>query len=369
MLPAGYRAFKALGLPRRGVGYIIEPMEPQASEREGLSKNLPGGRVRCLACQRGCVLGDGEPGWCGVRRNEDGRLVALSYGRVAALHPARVERKPLFHFYPGEIMLSAGGLGCNFRCPGCQNRDLSFAPVPEALEEVRVMPPEEFARRAEQREDLGVCWTYNEPAIWFEYTLDGARLARRAGLKTSYVTNGSLTAEALDRIGPHLDAYRVDIKGFSKETYAKVANFPAFRGILEVAGRAKRKWQMHVECVTNVIPTMNDGEEELRGIAGWIAGALGPETPWHVTAFAPQGDLAHLSRTPVGTLERAREIGLEEGLRYVYLGNVPAHPAEDTWCPDCGELLIQRSRPGPPTIYLKEGNCPACGRAIPGRWR
>ncbi len=343
-------------------------MDEPGVSREGFCEKLPDGRLLCLACQRGCRLRPGEPGFCRVRRRRGDRLVPLSYGRVAALHPANVERKPLYHFHPGRVMLSVGGLGCNFRCPGCQNRDLSFAPVPEALSGVRFIPPEELVRRAAEGGMLGVSWTYNEPAIWFEYTLDGARLAKEHGLLTNYVTNGSLTERALDRIGPHLDAYRVDIKGFSEGTYRRVANFPRFRGILRVAERAKHRWNMHVECVTNIIPTLNDDGDELRGIADWIGESLGRDTPWHVTAFAPHGDLAHLPRTPTATIERALEIGLEAGLRFVYPGNVAGHPAGNTRCPDCGELLIERSALAPATSYLRDGACPRCGASLPGRF-
>ncbi|MGD2175665.1 MAG: AmmeMemoRadiSam system radical SAM enzyme [Candidatus Brocadiaceae bacterium] len=343
-------------------------MASSETRPEGFAERLPDGRIRCLACQRGCVLATGDLGLCRTRQNQDGKLVPLSYGRVAALHPAQVERKPLYHFYPGRVMLSAGGLGCNFRCPGCQNRDLSFADVPDALTGIPRLSPEELVRRASEQGLLGISWTYNEPAVWFEYTLDGARLAKATGLKTNYVTNGSLTGEALDEIGPYLDAYRVDIKGFSADTYQRVANFPNYEGILDVAERARHTWDMHVECVTNIIPTVNDAEDELRGIAGWIATALGPDTPWHVTRFAPHGDLAHLPRTPLETLECAREIGLQEGLLFVYLGNVPGHRAENTWCPDCGTLLIERTRLGQVHCRLEAGACPECGCGILGRF-
>lgn len=352
--------------------------------REGFAEPLPDGRLRCKACQRACVLTADELGFCRVRMNRAGRLVPLSYGRVAALHVANVERKPLFHFYPGQRMLSLGSLGCNFRCPGCQNWELAHADVPAGLTAVPFMPPGELVRRAVELGCLGLSWTYNEPAVWFEYTLDGARLAKlappvpsevegspvegAAGLMTNYVTNGSLTAEALDEIGPYLDAYRVDIKGFSEQTYGRVANLAGFRGILTVAERAKHRWNMHVECVTNVIPTMNDGEGELRGIARWIAGALGPDTPWHVTRFVPHGDLGHLPATPLETLERALEIGREAGLRFVYIGNVPGHPAQNTCCPDCGELLIERTGLLPAELHLRDGSCPQCGLKLPGRF-
>lgn len=340
----------------------------------GFAEALPDGRLKCMACQRGCVLGPDELGFCRVRVNRDGRLIPLSYGRVAAMHLANVERKPLFHFYPGEVMLSVGGLGCNFRCPGCQNRDLAHADVPDRLSSFQYVPPEALVRQALRQNLLGISWTYNEPAIWFEYTLAGARLAKPDGLLTNYVTNGSLTREALDEIGPYLDAYRVDIKGFSETTYRRVANFAGgrgsgFRGILEVAQRAKSRWGMHVECVTNVIPGMNDSDEELRGIAQWIASALGRDTPWHVTRFVPHGDLGHLAHTPVSALERARDIGMAAGLHFVYIGNVSGHPAENTYCPECERVLIERAVFGPPEVHLDDGACPGCGYKLPGRFR
>lgn len=303
-----------------------------------------------------------------MRQNQDGKLVPLSYGRVAAMHLANVERKPLFHFYPGRVMLSLGSLGCNFRCPGCQNRDLAHAQVPEALLDVEYVDPAELVNRAVQGRVLGISFTYNEPAIWFEYTLDTFILAKARGLMTNYVTNGSLTQDALDEVGRYLDAYRVDIKGFSEKTYERVANFPSYHEILSVTDRAKNKWGAHVECVTNIIPTLNDGQDELRAVARWIATSLGPDTPWHVTRFVPHGELMNLPYTPLSTLEQARQIGLEEGLRFVYLGNVPGHPAENTCCPGCGLVVVERAALGLPRVALRDGTCPRCGYSLPGRF-
>lgn len=326
------------------------------------------GRLRCLACQRGCVLSEGERGFCLARANESGELVSLTYGRVAALHWAEVERKPLFHFHPGRVMLSVGSLGCNFRCEGCQNWELAHADVDREIPGTRFIAPEELVKLALERGALGISWTYNEPAIWFEYTLDAAHLARAAGLKTNYVTNGSLTVDALDSIGPFLDAYRVDLKGFSEETYRRVANFPDFEGILEVALRARHRWDMHVECVTNIIPTLNDDEGELRQLAEWIAGSLGREVPWHVTRFVPQHRLSQLPSTPVKVLEKVRRIGLDAGLRFVYVGNVPGHPAENTYCPGCGGAVIERAGLSTPRVLLDGNACRFCGTPIPGKF-
>jgi pyruvate formate lyase activating enzyme len=241
--------------------------------------------------------------------------------------------------------------------------------VPDALSRVKFVPPEALVDQTLKQNLLGLSFTYNEPAIWFEYTLDTFKLAKPKGLITNYVTNGSLTAEALDEIGPYLDAYRVDIKGFSEKTYQRVANFPHFHSILDVTARAKTKWGMHVECVTNVIPTLNDRPEELRGIAAWIANHLGRDVPWHVTRFVPHGDLSHLEPTPLTTLEQARAIGLEQGLSFVYLGNVPGHSSENTYCAECGHILIRRTRLGLPEVLCEHGTCSGCGYLLPGRFR
>jgi pyruvate formate lyase activating enzyme len=212
---------------------------------------------------------------------------------------------------------------------------------------------------------LGISWTFNEPTLWLEYTVDGARIAKERGLRTNYVTNGYMTEEALRLIAPFLDVFRVDIKGFSDASYRRIAGVGAFRGVLESTAKAK-ELGMHVEVVTNVTPGMNDDEGELRGIASWIRDALGPGTPWHVTRFHPHHELADLPPTPVSTLEKARSIGKGEGLRYVYLGNVPGHPWENTFCHACGELLIER-RIFEITKNRLEGNrCPKCGETIPG---
>jgi len=210
----------------------------------------------------------------------------------------------------------------------------------------------------------GIAWTYNEPAIWFEYTLDSAKLAKENNLYTVYVTNGYLTPEALDIIGPFLDAWRVDIKGFSDDFYRRLAKVSRWRGILEVAKRAKEKWDMHVEVVTNIIPTMNDDEQQLRGIATWIRDELGNLTPWHVTRFYPQYRMDHLPPTPVASLERALAIGQEEGLRFVYAGNVPGHRGENTLCYSCGKLIIKRLGYETELLGLDGSRCRFCGAEL-----
>lgn len=223
------------------------------------------------------------------------------------------------------------------------------------------MPPELAIQLAKQHHCAGITWTYNEPTIWFEYTYDSAKLARDNNLYTGYVTNGYITPEALDTIGPYLDAFRVDVKGFTDNFYRILTGIPRHRGILEVTQRAQEKWGMHVEIITNIIPTMNDDDEQLLGIATWIKDKLGELTPWHITRFYPMYQLTNLPPTPVSTLEHAWEIGKKAGLRFVYLGNVPGHHAENTTCYSCGKTVIERIGYQIKIMGLDGSRCRSCG--------
>lgn len=332
--------------------------------REALLYENMGERVRCNTCPRHCVLGEGRRGFCFTRRNQGGKLFSLIYGEVASLSINPIEKKPVFHFYPGSCWLSLGAPGCNFRCPGCQNWQLSHSRGGTA----NYLSPEELVSLAKRHRCLGITWTFNEPTIWLEYTIDGAKLAKEQGLYTSYVTNGYIAEEALDAIGPYLDVYRVDIKGFSRDSYGRTAHIPDFVPILEAAKRAKEKWGMHVELVTNITPGYNDDERELRGIANWIRRELGAYTPWHITRFFPHLNLSHLKPTPLATLERGLRIAQEEGLYYVYLGNLPGHSAENTYCHQCGRLLIGRHIFDVIEYNLREGRCRHCDIPIAGRF-
>jgi len=324
--------------------------------------------VRCLVCQRRCSIPEGRAGYCGTRSNRDGRIISLIYGQVSSILISPIEKKPLYHFHPGSLWLSLGSLGCNFRCPGCQNWEIAHADPARGRggRETDYLAPEEMVRLAVENNCRGISWTYNEPTLWFEYTLEGARLAREEGLRTNYVTNGFITEEALDLIGPYLDSFRVDIKGFFPETYVKIAHIPDPAGIFGVVKRARGMWGMWVEIVTNVIPGINDSDREIREIAGWIRRDLGPEVPWHLTRFLPYLEFRHAGATPVEVLERAREIGMEEGLEYVYLGNVMGHPAENTRCYHCHALLIERDGFSILRNVIVEGRCPECGETVPG---
>ncbi len=329
-----------------------------------LAERLEEGRARCHLCMRRCVIPPGELGYCKTRRNIEGTLYALSYGQISSVLISPIEIKPVFHFYPGSRWLSLGSLGCNFRCKHCQNAHIAYADF-DGDNATHFLGPGHALKLARQHGCLGMSFTYNEPTTFFEYTFDCAKLAKQAGLFTNYVTNGYMTSEALDTIGPHLDVFRVDVKGFSDSFYNEIANVRDFTVVLSTAERAKHRWNMHVEVVTNVIPGYNDSDQEARNIAHWIAESLGPDTVWHVTRFFPHSELGHLEATPVSTLERFHEIGQTAGLKFVYLGNAPGHPLENTYCPACGKLVIGRNQHLVTELYVAEGGCRYCGQSLP----
>ncbi len=330
-----------------------------------LYEQLPSGRVRCNLCQRRCLIEPNGFGYCSVRINREGKLYTLVYGAISTYRPAPMEIKPLYHFHPGEWAFSLGSWGCNFRCLGCQNWEIAHIKLKGEGEKQGFLSPERAISMAKEQNCQGISFTYNEPTVWFEYTLDLAKLAREARLHTSYITNGFMTSEALDLIGPWLDAYRVDVKSFSSSFYRKIAQVDDFQGILKVAEMAKKKWEMHLEVVTKLVPGLNDSPAELRELGRWIRERLGLDTPWHITRFFPYLSLSHLPPTPIQTLEKAREIGMEEGLWFVYLGNLHGHPSENTYCPSCGELLIERRNTHILSYRIEGGRCPRCGRGIP----
>ncbi len=330
--------------------------------------------IKCNICQRHCLISEGLRGYCSTRLNRCGKLFTLSYGMVSTLSVAPIEKKPLFHFYPGSRWFSLGTFGCNFLCPGCQNWEIAHIKIPECKSEkssrfIKYVSPKEAIRMAKKEDCIGLSFTYNEPTIWFEYTLDCSKLAKKEGLLTNYVTNGFITKDALDEIGEYLDSFRVDVKGFSKKSYSMIAHIEGFDGIMEVTKRAKHKWDMHIEIITNIIPTFNDDEYQLKGIANWINDELGADTPWHLTRFVPNFKLSHIDYTPIETLEKAREIGFDSGLLYVYLGNVPGHKGENTYCPYCNKLLVERDSYSILRYNIIDGKCPVCKKLITGRWK
>lgn len=324
------------------------------------------GRVDCRLCQRRCSLLEGEVGFCGVRANRGGLLRCLTYGYPLFARIDPVEKKPLFHFFPGSRLLSLGGFGCNLRCSFCQNWYFSCLSSEEIGSYLQAHPPphlspSDVVRAARDKGCMGMAWTYNEPILWAEYILDVAKLARPLGLKTVVVTNGLLTPEALEMIGPYTDALRVDIKSLEAGFYESLTGFvPDLSGMLEVIRDARTKWGCHLEVVTPLIPEHGDDDLSLRQIGRWILSTLGPDTPWHLTRFYPAYRLKDLPPTRIESMGRAREIGLEEGLYFVY-GTFPAAGGwGNTSCPACGEVAVKRS-PSVVIQYDVEGRCPTCG--------
>lgn len=329
-----------------------------------LYKKLPKGNVRCGVCQRRCSVAPDNLGYCYTRINKDGKFYSLIYEVISSANIDPIEKKPLFHFYPGTQVFSIGSLGCNFRCKNCQNWEISYAePTIDHLSS-QTLSPQEVINQAKKYKCAGIAFTYNEPTIWLEYTLDVMKLAKKAGLYTVYVTNGYITPEALDLIGPYLDAFRVDIKAFSKKFYQEIASVPDFKPILEMTKRAKKKWKMHVEIITLIIPTFNDNEKELKELASWIKKDLGADTPWHLTRFFPAAEMTNIPPTPIKELEKLYEIGKKAGLKFVYLGNVSEHPLENTYCPKCKKLLIERQNYFVKKVGLKNGKCKFCGQKL-----
>ena len=329
-----------------------------------LYQKLEDGRIQCHTCQWRCKIGSNRYGVCGMYHHRDGVLYDINYAVASSVAADPIEKKPLFHFFPGTMVFSLGTLGCNFHCKHCQNWEIAMADSTTIQRRCQEIMPETAVDLAKGNHCQGIAWTYNEPSIWFEYTLDSARLAKENNLYTVYVTNGYISPEAMDTIGPYLDAWRVDIKGFTDSLYRNLAKVPHWREILDVTRRAQTKWQMHVEVVTNIIPTMNDDDQQLEDLARWIHNELGELTPWHVTRFYPQHRMMHLPPTPVATLERACNIGRKAGLKFVYTGNVPGHGNENTVCYSCDRQIVERHGYQTRIAGLQDSRCRFCGAEL-----
>ncbi len=330
--------------------------------KEGvLFDRLADNKVKCNVCSHRCTIAEGKLGVCRTRQNKNGKLYSLIYNTVSSEAVDPIEKKPLYHFLPGTLSYSLGTIGCNFRCMHCQNWNISQATLEESY--TMEITPEDAIKRALATGCKSIAWTYNEPAIWHEYTYDSAVLAKKAGLKTIYVTNGYITPEALRRIAPYLDAFRVDIKSFSDDFYRKICG-ARLAPVLESTKLAK-ELGMHVETITLVIPTKNDSPEEITQIVRWVHDNLGADTPMHFTRFTPMYKMNDLYITPTATLEMAHDIAKKEGMKFVYTGNVPGHKYENTYCPKCNALLIDRAGFRVSAIKIKDGKCPECGEAVP----
>jgi pyruvate formate lyase activating enzyme len=323
------------------------------------------GVVACRLCAHRCVIKPGQLGVCAVRENRDGRLVTLVYGEVVAAHVDPIEKKPLFHFLPGSKALSIATPGCNFRCGFCQNWQISQAPRRKGGGiSGEPFPPEAVVRAALEAGCRSISYTYTEPTIFFEYAADTAGAAREAGLLNNFVTNGYMTAEALEALRPTLDAANVDLKAFRDETYKKICG-ARLEPVLESI-RLMKTLGIWIEVTTLVVPGMNDGPDELAAIARFIA-SVDPDIPWHISRFHPDFEYTQAPPTPVPTLRAASDAGRREGLRYIYVGNVPGE-SEDTLCRTCGFVLIRRRGFAVLSNALEDSRCPSCRTVLPGRF-
>jgi pyruvate formate lyase activating enzyme len=348
----------ALGVPG-GSGATPEAHEARYYEK------LAGSGVRCLLCPRQCRIGAGERGHCTVRENRGGTLVSLVYGRPCALHLDPIEKKPFFHVLPGAQAVSLATVGCNLNCAFCQNWQISQS-RPEDIETRYTSP----ARIVEQAVSLGapaIAFTYSEPVVFIEYAQDIARLARESGIRSVVVSNGYLQKGPLLELCGLVDAIKIDLKAFEESYYRDICNAtlrPVLDAIVTIC--EQKVW---LELVYLVVPTLNDGTASIRSMARWVAANLGLDVPVHFSRFYPQYRLENLPPTPVLTLNAAYETCREEGLRYVYVGNVPGHRAESTYCPNCSRAIIVRRGYAIERCDVRDGSCRHCGHPIPGLWQ
>jgi len=321
-------------------------------------------KTACLLCRHHCVIPDGKRGICCVRENHGGVLYTRVYGAPCSWHVDPIEKKPLYHFFPGSKAFSIATVGCNFRCLHCQNHDISQLPRGEDRIEGYAMTPEEVVARARTEGCASISYTYTEPTIFYEYAFDIAKLARGAGIHNNFVTNGYIETKPLTAIRPYLDAANIDLKSFSPSFYRNVCG-AGVEGVLESIKHYK-SLGIWIELTTLVIPNYNDSVEEFEKIAAFIRDEVGVETPWHVSAFYPTYKLRDSFRTPPETLLRAREIGLAAGLRYVYTGNIPGIDGENTYCYNCKKPVIKRWGFTVAEYNLEAGRCRFCKTKIDG---
>jgi pyruvate formate lyase activating enzyme len=322
-------------------------------------------KIKCKLCPRGCAIDDRERGYCGVRENRGGTYYTLVHSRVVTAHIDPIEKKPFFHFLPGTVAFSIATAGCNVNCKMCQNWDISQV-RPEQVRS-NYAPPERVAVLAQQNSCPTVAYTYSEPVVFYEYVADTAEAAHRLGVKSVVVTGGYIQQEPLEKLCRQVDAIKVDLKGYSEKFYKEVVNGelkPVLDGLVTI-----RKHGVWNEIVYLVIPTLNDSEPEFQGLAKWVKSELGPDVPVHFTRFHPEYLLKNLPPTPVETLERAKAIADAEGLHFVYIGNVPGHPAENTYCPKCRKIVVERTGFTVGTVHIHNNKCQYCQQPIPGVWR
>lgn len=320
--------------------------------------------IKCMLCPKKCWVGNHGRGYCEVRENQDGKYYTLVFGNPCAIHIDPIEKKPLFHFLPSTRALSLATAGCNIECKYCQNWYISQA-VPEETYNYD-LPPEKIVESANKEECASIAYTYTEPMVFYEYVLETSKLARKKGVKNVLITNGFINPDPLEELCNYADAANVDLKGFTEEFYRTVCD-GTLKDVLNSL-KIYRRRKIHLEITNLIIPTKNDDMKLIKEMCKWIRDELGEEVPLHFSRFYPMYKLKNLHLTPVETLENARKVAMDAGLQYVYIGNVPGHPGENTYCSNCGKLVIGRTGFSVYEYNLNEGKCKFCGHIIPGVW-
>lgn len=321
--------------------------------------------VQCRLCPRQCVIPDKKRGFCGVRENQDGVLYTLVYGKPCAIHLDPIEKKPLFHVFPGSSSFSIATVGCNLRCKFCQNWQISQAKPGEV--ETYNLSPKELVNLAKQSNAKTIAYTYTEPTIFYEYMFEIAQIAKKEGIKNVMHSAGFINEKPLRELCKYLDAANIDLKGFSQDYYGELT----LGNLADVLRSLKilKEEGVWVEITNLVLPGFNDDPNMIRDMCVWIKDNLGVDTPLHFSRFHPMYKLTNLSPTPVETLERAYKIAKDVGLNYVYIGNIPGHPTETTYCPKCGKPVIERKGYTIIQKNIENGKCKFCGQEIPGIWK
>jgi pyruvate formate lyase activating enzyme len=324
-------------------------------------ESLGGGKVHCHLCAHDCQIAEDKRGICGVRENREGVLVSLIRDRMSSMNTDPIEKKPLYHFHPGTRSLSFGTIGCNFSCAHCQNWSISQV-EPGGLN-LRPLDPAKVPQLVGDMGCQGVSWTYNEPTIWYETTLEGSRAVTDAGYYTNYVTNGFIQEAPLREIAPVLGAMNVDVKAFREDFYKKVCK-ARLRPVLETCELA-RELGIFLELTYLIIPELNDSDGELKGFVEWVGDRLGADTPVHFSRFHPDFKMQDRGRTSRSTMKRACDMARASGLEHVYVGNIHQPEDEMTRCSSCGTVLVNRAGFSSQIMFEPDGRCPKCGNAVP----
>ncbi|HUU92283.1 MAG TPA: AmmeMemoRadiSam system radical SAM enzyme [Phycisphaerae bacterium] len=344
---------------------VTDGARPQAAVHDAMwFERLPDKAVRCTLCPRECVVAEVERGYCGVRENQGGDYKTLVYGNLCSINLDPIEKKPLYHYLPTTTALSVATAGCNMECKFCQNWRISQY-RPEQVESL-LIPPENLVRIARTRRSPTMAFTYSEPVVFYEYAHDAAAIGRKQGVGSVIISNGYIREPALRELCKHLTGVKVDLKAFTEKFYVEqcAAHLKPVLDALEVLADIG----IHTEIVVLLIPTLNDSAAETEKMAKWLVSHMGPDVPVHFSRFHPTYRVNNLPPTPIATLDRARKVAMDAGLRYVYVGNVPFHEGSNTYCPKCGKVVIKRVGYKTDVSQLRDGACASCGTKIPGVW-